>query len=233
MEKTLTIIVPIFNEENTIGHVFKSIMAVKIPVKKQIIFIDDCSTDDTANILLSLQNNDSSITIITHKVNCGKGAAIRSGIKQAVGDIMLIQDADLEYDPVLYPKLLAPILDGKADVVYGSRFVGSAPHRVLYFWHYFGNRLLTLFSNMFTNLNLTDMEVGYKVFRREAIENIEINENRFGFEPEITAKIAKRNLRIYEVGIPYYGRSYDQGKKITWKDGIAAIYAIIRYNLFR
>ena len=232
MEKTLSIIIPAFNEEKTISDVFRRIMAVEIPLKKQIIFVDDGSTDGTANELLSLKQDHPSINIITHKINCGKGAAIRSGLESASGDIVLIQDADLEYDPVLYPTLLAPILDDLADVVYGSRFIGSAPHRVLYFWHYLGNRLLTLFSNMLTDLNLTDMEVGYKIFRREALENIEINENRFGFEPEITAKIAKRNLRIYEVGIPYYGRSYEQGKKVTWKDGIAAIYAIIRYNVF-
>jgi glycosyltransferase involved in cell wall biosynthesis len=232
VKKKLSIIVPIYNEKNTVGQVLDRIMAVKIPLIKQIILVDDCSTDDTAAILTSLQNSNPLITIVTHDVNRGKGAAIRSGLKHANGDIVLIQDADLEYDPALYPKLLAPILDGNADVVYGSRFVGGAPHRVLFFWHYVGNRILTLFSNMLTNLNLTDMEVGYKLFRREVLEDIEINENRFGFEPEITAKIAKKNLRIFEVGIPYYGRSYDQGKKITWKDGIAAIYAIIRYNFF-
>lgn len=232
MEKTLSIIVPTFNEQSTVGQIFERIMAVDIPLKKQLVFIDDCSTDGTAEVLSSLKETHPSIIIVTHDTNCGKGAAIRSGLKKSDGDIVLIQDADLEYDPGLYPELLAPILEDRADVVFGSRFVGSAPHRVLYFWHYFGNRLLTLLSNMFTNLNLTDMEVGYKIFRREVLEGVELNENRFGFEPEITAKIAKKDLRIYEVGIPYYGRSYDEGKKITWKDGVVALYAIVRYNLF-
>jgi len=233
MEKTLTIIIPAFNEDATVARVLQAVMGVNIPLDKQVIFIDDGSTDNTARVLLDLKNSHPTITIISHKMNGGKGAAIRSGLERALGDIVLIQDADLEYDPALYPKLIAPILEGKADVVYGSRFTGSDPHRAQYFWHYFGNRLLTLLSNMFTNLNLTDMEVGYKVFQREALENIKINENRFGFEPEITAKMAKKNLRIYEVGIPYYGRTYDQGKKVTWKDGVAAIFAILRYNLFR
>ncbi len=234
MKKTLSIIVPVFNEESTVRQLLQSILDVEIPLEKQIIFVDDGSTDGTSRELASLMNaNHHQICVVSHEVNRGKGAAIRSGLLKADGDILLIQDADLEYNPVVYPKLLSPILDGYADVVYGSRFVGGDSHRVLYFWHYVGNRFLTLLSNIFTNLNLTDMEVGYKVFQREVLDEIELKENRFGFEPEITAKIAKKRLRIYEVGIPYYGRSYEQGKKITWKDGFAAIFAIFRYNLFK
>jgi glycosyltransferase involved in cell wall biosynthesis len=233
VDNTLSIIVPIFNEKDTIRHILQSILAVEIPLKRQIILVDDGSTDGSSDYLRSLQDDDPSIIVIFHEVNLGKGAAIRSGLEQVAGDIVLIQDADLEYDPSVYPKLLSPILDNKADVVYGSRFVGSDAHRVMYFWHYSGNRFLTLLSNIFTNLNLTDMEVGYKLFRREVLENIEIKEKRFGFEPEITAKIARKKWSIFEVGIPYYGRTYEQGKKITWRDGIVAIYAIIRYNVFR
>jgi glycosyltransferase involved in cell wall biosynthesis len=198
---------------------------------KEIIIVDDCSKDGTKEVLLE-EIEPLVHQILFHKVNQGKGAALRTGIQAATGDIVLIQDADLEYDPQEYPNLVEPILRNKADVVYGSRFMGSQPHRVLYFWHSVGNMVLTILSNMFTNLNLTDMETCYKVFRREIIQGISIQENRFGFEPEITAKIAKLECRIFEVGISYYGRTYKEGKKIGWKDGIRAIYCIIKYNLF-
>jgi glycosyltransferase involved in cell wall biosynthesis len=198
---------------------------------KEILVVDDCSTDGTRDLLAgeiaSLVDR-----VLYHDYNRGKGAALRTGIAAATGDIVLIQDADLEYDPNEYPHLVQPILDDKADVVFGSRFMGGQPHRVLYFWHRIGNGILTTLSNVFTNLNLTDMETCYKVFRREIIQSIEIKEDRFGFEPEITAKIARKRCRVYEVGISYYGRTYEQGKKINWKDGVRAIYCILKYNLF-
>jgi glycosyltransferase involved in cell wall biosynthesis len=201
--------------------------------RKQVIVVDDASTDGTAALIRDRLAEKIDI-VIHHEQNQGKGAALRSGISVATGDIVIIQDADLEYDPKEYPHLIQPILDNKADVVYGSRFLGHAPHRVLYFWHYVGNRLLTLASNMFTNLNLSDMETCYKVFRREVIQSVKIEENRFGFEPEITAKMARiPGIRIYEVGISYYGRTYAEGKKIGWKDGVRAIYCILKYGLFR
>ncbi len=230
----LSIIIPAFNEIRTISEVIKRVAAT--PYDKEIIVVDDGSTDGTRDYLKEIKENEEKcgqgqLKIIFHDKNMGKGAAIRTGIKHALGDVIIIQDADLEYDPKDYPVLLGPILEDKADVVYGSRFLGG-PHRVLYFWHYVGNKLITLLSNMFTDLNLTDMETGYKVFRKEAIKDIEIKSNRFGFEPEITAKIAKKGLRVYEVPISYYGRSYHEGKKITWKDGIKAVFTILRYNLF-
>lgn len=201
------------------------------PIDKEIIVIDDCSTDGTREILENL--NESVDKLILHDVNQGKGAALRRGIQAATGDLVIIQDADLEYDPMEYSKLVTPIVDGKADVVYGSRFVGAEPHRVLYFWHRVGNGFLTLLSNMFTNLNLTDMETGYKVFRRDVIQSIPLEESRFGFEPEITAKVAQMNCRVFEVGISYYGRTYNEGKKVGWKDGIRALYCIVLYNVFK
>jgi glycosyltransferase involved in cell wall biosynthesis len=227
----LTIVIPCYNEKSTIETL---ITAVKnSPYEnKEIIVVDDCSTDGTREILKD--RFESFVDrIIYHEENSGKGAALRTGFQAATGDIVMVQDADLEYDPNEYPKIIGPILQDKADVVYGSRFVGGEPHRVLYFWHRLGNGLLTLLSNMFTNLNLTDMETCYKAFRRSIIQSIEIEEDRFGFEPEITAKIAKKRCRVFEVGISYSGRTYEAGKKIGWRDGIKAIYCIIKYNLFR
>lgn len=227
----LTIVIPCYNEKSTIETL---ITAVKnSPYEnKEIIVVDDYSTDGTREIL---KDRFESLVdrIIYHEKNSGKGAALRTGFQAATGDIVMVQDADLEYDPNEYPKIIEPILQDKADVVYGSRFVGGEPHRVLYFWHRLGNGLLTLLSNMFTNLNLTDMETCYKAFRRSIIQSIEIEEDRFGFEPEITAKIAKKRCRVFEVGISYSGRTYEAGKKIGWRDGIKAIYYIIKYNLFR
>jgi glycosyltransferase involved in cell wall biosynthesis len=228
----LTVIIPVFNEKMTIEAVLQRVEAVPLQMKREIILVDDCSTDGTREVVQRLkQGRGESLICLFHDRNRGKGAAIRSGFAIASGDILLIQDADLEYDPVEYHKLLAPILAGKADVVYGSRFVGSQPHRVLLFWHSIGNRLLTLLSNMLTNLNLTDMETCYKVFRKEIVAGLTLRENRFGFEPEITAKIAKLDCRIYEVGVSYSGRTYAEGKKINWKDGLWAIWCILKYNL--
>ncbi len=228
--RKLSIIIPAYNEEKTLRTVVEAVQAVNISIDNEIILIDDASKDGTRQIMEHLPG--SNLVRVYHEKNQGKGAALRSGFAAATGDIILIQDADLEYDPAEYPKLLQPILDGKADVVYGSRFVGSEAHRVLYFWHMMGNRLLTLLSNMCTNLNLTDMETCYKVFRREIIQNITIREDRFGFEPEITAKVAKSGCRIYEVGISYSGRTYAEGKKIGMKDGFRALYCIIKYRFF-
>jgi glycosyltransferase involved in cell wall biosynthesis len=227
----LTIIIPCFNEKSTIRGIIEAVHAAPF-APKEIIVIDDFSNDGTREILAN-ELADRIDKLVFHESNQGKGAALRSGIKYATGDIVIIQDADLEYNPQEYPVLIDPILKDKADVVFGSRFMGGNPHRVLYFWHRVGNGFLTLISNVFTNLNLTDMESCYKVFRREIIQAIIIEENRFGFEPEITAKVAKMRCRIYEVGISYFGRTYEEGKKIGWMDGVRAFYCIIKYNVFR
>ena len=227
----ISIIIPCFNEEKTISLVINKILT-NYPGEKEIIVIDDYSNDKTREILKSELENKID-KLIFNKKNYGKGFSIREGINVAEGDVVLIQDADLEYDPSDYNKLLKPIEKGVADVVYGSRFLGGEEKRVLYFWHTIGNKFLTTFSNMFSNLNLTDMEVGYKLFKSNVIKDIDLIENRFGFEPEITAKIAKKKIRIFEVGISYYGRKYEDGKKITWKDGVSAIRCIIKYNIFK
>jgi glycosyltransferase involved in cell wall biosynthesis len=225
----LSIVIPCYNERGTIEAVIDAVRAAP-GGEKEIIVVDDCSRDGSGELLEGPLRAKVDC-VLRHPVNRGKGAALRTGIAQATGDIVIIQDADLEYDPQQYPVLIEPILQGKADVVYGSRFLGAGPHRVLYFWHRVGNGFLTLVSNMFTNLNLTDMETCYKVFRREIIQSLRIEEDRFGFEPEITAKIAKLRCRIFEVGISYYGRTYEEGKKIGWKDGVRALWCILRYNL--
>ena len=225
----LSIIVPVYNELDTISEVVNRIS--KLDLDKEIIIVDEGSTDGTSELLNNKFNGQDDIKIVLHSNNYGKGMAVRTALKSVEGDIVIIQDADLEYNPDEYPILLEPILEGRADVVYGSRFIGKGPHRILFFWHYAGNKLLTLISNMFTNLNLTDMETGYKVFKSEVIKDITIKQNRFGFEPEITAKFAKKRLRIYEVGISYAGRTYDEGKKIGWKDGFVALWCILKYNL--
>lgn len=225
---TLSIVIPVYNEVDTLEKILAAVHHAPVD-HRQIIVVDDGSTDGTRQLLVELR--DQIDILLLHEVNQGKGAALRSGIQAATGDWVIIQDADLEYDPQEYPRLLQPLLDDVADVVYGSRFMGYGPHRVLYFWHFVGNQLLTLLSNMFTNLNLSDMETCYKVFRRDIIQNITIEENRFGFEPEITAKIARiPEIRIYEVGISYYGRTYKEGKKIGWRDGFRALYCIIKYS---
>ncbi|MBU0481252.1 MAG: glycosyltransferase family 2 protein [Proteobacteria bacterium] len=226
---TLSIVIPVFNEKATVLQMIDAVR--KTPYNKELILVDDGSDDGTGDVLEKLHSPD--LKILRHENNQGKGAALKTGFGAVTGDIIIIQDADLEYDPKEYATLLQPILDGKADVVYGSRFAGHGAHRVIYFWHYVGNRFLTLLSNLFTNLNLTDMETCYKVFRREVLENFTIHEKRFGIEPEITAKIAKiRGIRIYEVPVSYYGRTYEEGKKIGWRDGFRAIWCIVRYNLF-
>ncbi len=226
----LSIVIPIYNEVSTIEETIRQVKASPVP-DKEIILVDDCSTDGTRELIrdkLEAQVD----RVVYQPRNFGKGFALKAGFQVATGDIVLVQDADLEYDPNEYPALIEPIVADKADVVYGSRFQGGTPHRVVYFWHYIGNRFLTLLSNMLTNINLTDMETCYKVFRREIIQSIDIKEPRFGFEPEITAKIARKRVRIYEIGISYYGRTYDEGKKIGWRDGLRAVWCILKYNLF-
>ena len=235
--KLLSIVIPVYNEESTIISVLENIFRVDIgPINKEVIIVDDHSTDNTIKIVEQFikESHSDTIKFICHEVNSGKGSAIRTGIQHSNGDCLIIQDADLEYNPDEYKQMIDPINNGYADVVYGSRFMGSNPHRILFFWHTVGNRLLTFLSNIFTNLNLTDMETGYKCFRSEIIKNIKLKEKRFGFEPEVTAKISKiPGIRIYEVGISYYGRRYEEGKKINWKDGFRAMFCIFRYNLFR
>ena len=229
----LSIVIPVYNERNTILTIVQVVESVPLHgIDKEIVIVDDHSTDGTRD-LLKRELDDGRRRVIYQDRNQGKGAALRAGFSAATGDIVLVQDADLEYNPAEYPRLLKPILEGKADVVYGSRFTGSEVKRVLFFWHSMGNKFLTTLSNMFTNLNLTDMETCYKVFRREILEKITVEENRFGIEPEITAKVSKLRCRIYEVGISYSGRTYEEGKKINWKDGVSAFRCILKYNLFR
>ena len=227
----LSVVIPVFNEVSTIEAIVERVRAVD--VAKEVIIVDDASTDGTQEKLESLELLEG-VHVVRHEVNQGKGAALRDGFRQVTQDMVIVQDADLEYDPQDYQQLIQPIVDGKADVVYGSRFIGGGSHRVLYFWHSMGNRFLTLLSNMFTNLNLTDMETCYKVFKREVVQQVEIEEDRFGFEPEITAKIVKiPGIRLYEVGISYAGRTYQEGKKIGWRDGLSAVWCIIKYNVLR
>jgi glycosyltransferase involved in cell wall biosynthesis len=235
----LSVVIPVYNERETLHLLLDRVRAVRLP--KQIILVDDCSKDGTREMLQKMAQEETDLTIAFHDVNKGKGAALRTGFALATGQIVIVQDADLEYDPLEFPRLIEPIIDGRADVVFGSRFIGET-HRVLHFWHSMGNRALTWMSNMFTDLNLTDMEVCYKVFRREVIQNINLKQNRFGFEPEVTAKVARyqvpaldgrpaRRCRIYEMPVSYNGRDYNEGKKIGWKDGVQAVYCIIRYAI--
>jgi len=228
----VSIVIPIYNEKSTLHEIVARVRAVEALNLKEIILVDDCSTDGTRELLES-GFDEPLFKKIYHDVNQGKGAALRSGFAEATGAVVAIQDADLEYDPEELPGLIRPIVKGQADVVYGSRFQGGGPKRVVFFWHMIGNRFLTLLSNMVTNLNLTDMECCYKIFRREVIDQFQIEESRFGVEPEMTAKISRLDVRIFEVGISYYGRTYDEGKKIGWRDGVRAIYAILKYGLFR
>ncbi len=230
----ISIVIPCFNEIKTIGALLQRIFDLSLDHEKEIIVVDDGSSDGTREYLRRFEEKClKDLKIVYHDSNRGKGAALRTGFESAAGDIIVIQDADLEYDPREYPKLLRPILENRADVVYGSRFVGSEAHRVLYFWHYVANSFITLLANMMTDFNLTDMEVGYKVFRREILEKIQLKEDRFGFEPEFTVKISRLKCRLYEVGISYSGRTYEEGKKINWKDGVHALFVLLKYGLFR
>lgn len=233
----LSIVIPVYNEEKTVHLILDRVKKVDLieGIKKELIIVNDCSSDNTTGAILNYQkqNPELDIQFYEHELNKGKGAALHTGISKASGEYLIIQDADLEYDPDEYNDLLKPVLRGEADVVYGSRFMGSNPHRILFFWHTIGNKFLTFLSNMFTNLNLTDMETCYKLFNTKMIQGLTLNENRFGFEPEVTAKISRiPKIRIYEVGISYYGRTYEEGKKIGWKDGVRAIYCILKYNIF-
>ncbi|MFT5102727.1 MAG: glycosyltransferase involved in cell wall biosynthesis [Candidatus Latescibacterota bacterium] len=238
MAQTLSIVIPAYNEENTIIEILTALEAVVLPngLAKELVIVDDCSKDDTLKRIEAFMNNNPSLDIKLHSLtkNGGKGGALHKGFELATGDFIIIQDADLEYDPNEYALLLRPMLEGKADVVYGSRFIGGSPHRILFFWHTIGNKFLTFLSNMFTNLNLTDMETCYKLFRADILKGLTLKEKQFGFEPEVTAKMSRiPNIRIYEVGISYYGRTYAEGKKINWKDGMWALWCIFRYNALR
>jgi glycosyltransferase involved in cell wall biosynthesis len=231
--RCLAVVMPVYNEAATVAEIIQRVL--EQPSVQELIIVDDCSSDATLQVLRKIAEREDRIRLFNHSVNQGKGAALRTGFKEAKAEIVIIQDADLEYDPSEYGRLLKPILSGKADVVYGSRFLGAEAHRVLYYWHSVGNYVLTLLSNMATNINLTDMETGFKAFRREVIQKIDLKENRFGFEPEVTAKLARYapRLRIYEVAVSYYGRTYEEGKKIGWRDGVSALVAIMKYNFFR
>ena len=236
MQNSLSVIIPAYNESKTIVGIINRVLEAPTPeITKEIIVVNDCSNDDTAQLVERFisENPSSNVRLVNHEVNKGKGAALHTGIASATGDFIIVQDADLEYDPREYMDLFKPILEGFADVVYGSRFMGSKPHRILFFWHTIGNRFLTRVSNIFTNLNLTDMETCYKLFRADILKNLKLKEKRFGFEPEVTAKVSRvPNVRIYEVGISYYGRTYAEGKKISWRDGFRALYCILKYNVF-